>query len=39
MDGGVVTGGIGAMGFADDVDDESYGNFGFFRYRATERVR
>lgn len=29
----VVTGQIGAMGFADDADDESYGSFGTFKSR------
>lgn len=38
-DGGTVTGGIGAMGFADDADDESYGGFSTFRYRTVDRVR
>lgn len=37
--GGTVTGGIGAMGFADDSDDVSYGGFASYRYRTVERVR
>ena len=37
--GGDVTGGIGAMGFADDVDDESWGGFGTFRFKTSERIR
>lgn len=37
--GGAVTGGIGQMGFADDVDDESWGGFGTFKYRTVERIR
>ncbi len=37
--GGVVSGSIGAMGFADDADDESFGGFGSFRYRTVERIR
>ena len=37
--GGVVTGNIGGMGFADDADDESYGGYGTSRYQSVERVR
>lgn len=37
--GGTVTGGIGAMGFADDADDQSFGDFGSYRYRTVDRVR
>lgn len=37
--GGKVTGAIGAMGFADDKDDESWGGFGSFSYKTVERLR
>jgi hypothetical protein len=37
--GGAVTGGIGAMGFADDVDDESWGGFTEYSYKTVERIR
>lgn len=37
--GGSVTGGIGPMGFADDVDDVSYGGFGSYRFKTVERIR
>lgn len=37
--GGQVTGGIGAMGFADDADDESFGGFTWYRFKTVERVR
>lgn len=37
--GGTVTGGIGAMGFADDADDESYGSFTQYSYKTKERIR
>lgn len=39
FDGGVVTGGIGAMGFADDADDVSYGGFAKYRYETVDRLR
>lgn len=37
--GGVVTGSIGAMGFADDADDESWAGFSRYRYTTVERIR
>lgn len=37
--GGVVTGAIGAMGFADDDDDESFGGFSEYAFKTTERLR
>lgn len=37
--GGAVSGAIGAMGFADDADDESWGGFAQYRYRTVERLR
>lgn len=37
--GGTVTGAIGAMGFADDADDESFAGFGSFSYKTVERIR
>lgn len=37
--GGAVTGHIGAMNFADDADDVSYGGFGTFTYRTVDRIR
>ncbi|MBT8198958.1 MAG: hypothetical protein KJO36_00440 [Acidimicrobiia bacterium] len=37
--GGKVSGKIGAMGFDDDPDDESWGGFGSFQYKTVERVR
>ena len=39
FDGGVVTGGIGAMGFADDADDVSFGGFASYRFETVDRVR
>lgn len=36
---GTVTGGIGAMGFADDSDDVSYASYTSYRYRSVERIR
>ncbi len=39
FDGGVVTGGIGAMGFADDADDVSFGGFASYRYDTVDRIR
>lgn len=35
----VIGGAIGAMGFADDADDESSGEFGTYRNMYRERVR
>ena len=37
--GGTVEGRIGAMGFADDADDEAYGSFGRSKFVSVERVR
>ena len=37
--GGTVTGAIGAMGFADDPDDEAWGGFGLFAFKTVERIR
>lgn len=37
--GGIVTGGIGRMGFADDADDVSYGGFGSYKFKTVERIR
>jgi hypothetical protein len=37
--GGTVSGGIGAMGFDDDPDDESFADFSSYRYRTVDRVR
>ena len=37
--GGVVTGNIGGMGFADDVDDVAYGGFSSYKFRTVERIR
>lgn len=37
--GGAVTGAIGAMGFDDDADDESYGSFTAYNFRTVERIR
>lgn len=37
--GGTVSGRIGAMGFDDDPDDESWGGFGSFQYKTVEKVR
>lgn len=37
--GGAVTGAIGAMGFADDADDEAFAGFSEYSYRTVERVR
>lgn len=34
-----VAGGIGAMGFADDADDESYASYSRFTFLTVERVR
>lgn len=39
LHGGVVTGAIGAMGFADDDDDESFGGFSQYDFKTTERLR
>ena len=39
FEGGAVTGGIGAMGFADDPDDVSYGGFATYRYNTVDRIR
>lgn len=38
-DGGVVTGAIGAMGFADDADDQSFVGFGSYKFKTVDRVR
>ncbi len=38
-DGGAVTGGIGAMGFADDPDDVSFGGFATYKYATVDRIR
>lgn len=37
--GGTVTGNVGPMGFADDADDESFGGFGSYTFKAAERIR
>lgn len=37
--GGAVTGRIGAMGFDDDADDESFAGFSTYQYRTVDRVR
>ncbi|NNF56400.1 MAG: hypothetical protein HKN03_18385 [Acidimicrobiales bacterium] len=37
--GGTVSGNVGPMGFADDADDESYGGFGSYTFKAAERIR